>query len=421
MKRRSRDEGARKTAGEWVAAVDLGTTKALALVARRTAGGWRLAGLGRAPARGVGRGAVTDPEAAGRALADALDRAVAGLGLARPGEGRAGLPPLWLNVAGEAVYDEPARAEVAVARGRVREEDVLALRELLTAACGLERAAVGLFDERFLAAPGRPLPEPVGKPAARLLGEARVVSCPGPLALALRSAAAAAGCEVAQIVPAGVASAWAVLDGEERREGAVALDFGAGTIDLAVFRDGEPVRAASLPLGSQYITNDLALGLGIPWMAAEALKCRHARVDGALVQREVPVPGGAGGTVELPLVDEIVLARTDELLERAGAAIEELCEGRPPAAGVVLTGGGVALRGFPKRAMEVWGWPVRLGAPAAGDDRFPAAASPAAATAVGLIACAERSPALLAGGAIQERTGVVAASRRLVAWLSGLV
>lgn len=419
--------GTRVLAREWVAAVDLGTTKATALVGRHGPAGWRLAGHGHASMRGVEKGAVTDPEAAARSVRLALERAFAGLGLSpggadgAPAEGDGPVPAVFLGVAGESILDEPVTAEVDVDQGRVRPEHVEQCAGAIAASSGPTRATLHVLGQAFAVQPGKWLDDPVGRPGARLRGRARLVTSTASQVAAIRKTAEGAPLAVADLILNAIAAGWSVLDSDERAAGTAVVDFGGGTLDVALFAGGGPARVASLPLGSGYITADLAIGLGIPWAAAESLKCRHARVDGALVQRVVEVPGQGGMTVELPLVDEIVSARADEILERAEPVIREMREEVGLPGGVVLTGGGVALRGLPKRAMEIWNVPVRVGTPRPVEDRFQALATPGAAAAMGLLDLARRSPLQSARSVMPAMPMAVAMGRRLVAWLSGLV
>ncbi|MBE3591162.1 MAG: rod shape-determining protein [Firmicutes bacterium] len=291
----------------------------------------------------------------------------------------------------------------AVTRGlrHGRVTDVAAAASSLRLA--VERAAAGLAELP-------PLHLGVAAPAAEAWA-----------AGAEREAAAAAGLEVAAVVPNALAAAEAVLDRAEAEAGAAVVDIGGGSCDVAAFDRGRLVHTASIGMGSAYITNDLAIGLGIPWAAAESLKLRHARVDGALLQKTVEVPT-EGGTraVELPFVQEIALARVDEILEAVKAALEEArAAGCRFGAGVVLTGGGAALRGLAKRAMEVWDLPVRFGAPQLGDERWTGLETPQAAAAMGLLRLAAAAPAAAAASAREEPPATFA--RRLWAWLAGLV
>ena len=67
-------------------------------------------------------------------------------------------------------------------------------------------------------------------------------------------------------------SALSALTDEEKNQGSVCIDIGAGTTSISVFLDGSIVYAKSLNLGGWYITNDISKELSTPFDQAEALK-----------------------------------------------------------------------------------------------------------------------------------------------------
>src|SRR6266849_3288365 len=83
-----------------------------------------------------------------------------------------------------------------------------------------------------------------------------------------------AGLQVQDIVLEPLASAEAVVSGEEKELGILLIDLGGGTTDVAFFRDGAVWYTGILPLGGDHISNDVAVGLRTPTAEAEELKKR---------------------------------------------------------------------------------------------------------------------------------------------------
>ena len=71
-----------------------------------------------------------------------------------------------------------------------------------------------------------------------------------------------------------LASAEAVLNETEKDLGVAVADFGAGTIDLALFADGSPFHTRVLPVGGNNVTTTSRSG-SRPRPVAEELKIRH--------------------------------------------------------------------------------------------------------------------------------------------------
>ena len=51
---------------------------------------------------------------------------------------------------------------------------------------------------------------------------------------------------------------------KKKELGSFVIDFGASTTTLAVYEDSKILHVRSLPVGSSYVTNDIAIGLKFP-------------------------------------------------------------------------------------------------------------------------------------------------------------
>jgi len=199
------------------------------------------------------------------------------------------------------------------------------------------------------------------------------------------------GLRVDQIVFGPFASALAVLSEEEREVGAVVLDIGGGTSDIAVFRDGALVHSAVLALGGGHITNDIAHGLRIPaHPAAEKLKIKFgsALVSEADPHEDVQL-GDLGFSeerwVSRQILCEIIEQRCDEILRLIRAELEESGFLDVAQSGLVLTGGCAHLPQFDRLAEHVFGTHVRIGSPKGITGHSELVSDPAFACAVGLV------------------------------------
>ncbi|MGM0627169.1 MAG: cell division protein FtsA [Candidatus Fermentibacterota bacterium] len=199
-----------------------------------------------------------------------------------------------------------------------------------------------------------------------------------------------AGREVAGMIPAAVASGRAVLTDDEMEVGVAAVDMGAGTTDLAVFRDGSLAHLAVIPMGGDLITGDLQ-ALRISRENAEEIKREWAAAASSKVDpnktMKVSRLGGRGTfTVTHSVVSQIVIDRYVEIMEavadelaRAGFRPEDL------PAGMVLTGGCSRMLGARETAGDVTGLGVELGRPDSFRIATDLVASPEYSTASGLL------------------------------------
>jgi cell division protein FtsA len=83
---------------------------------------------------------------------------------------------------------------------------------------------------------------------------------------------------VDNVIFEGFASALAVLTGEEKKSGTLVLDIGAGTTSFAIIKNDRFVFGASLPMGGDNITGDLANILDIPFPIAEKIKIMNTNL-----------------------------------------------------------------------------------------------------------------------------------------------
>src|SRR5204862_2309294 len=90
---------------------------------------------------------------------------------------------------------------------------------------------------------------------------------------------AQAGVKIDELVVNALASAEAVANETERELGVTIADVGAGTIELAMFNEGSPFHTTVLPVGGNFVTNDVAIGIKTSLPVAEELKLRHGTCD----------------------------------------------------------------------------------------------------------------------------------------------
>ncbi|MBI4199973.1 MAG: cell division protein FtsA [Chloroflexi bacterium] len=207
----------------------------------------------------------------------------------------------------------------------------------------------------------------------------------------------AAGVGVRSMVLEPLASAEAVLSAEEKETGAVLVDVGGGTSDLAIFSDGVLAYTTVLPVAGYQFTNDLAVACGVAYEVAEALKLQygHALPDETDPNELVQIPGYQG---EAPMVirrRELCRTLNDRAVELLRLVLLKIREGgleRMPPGGVVFTGGAVNLPGWELLAREIIPGSVRIAAPKPISGLPEGLRSPTYSTSVGILLWGIRHP-----------------------------
>lgn len=172
-----------------------------------------------------------------------------------------------------------------------------------------------------------------------------------------------------RVVVSGLASSRAVLNDQLRESGVVSIDIGGTTTNVTVFEEGDIIHSAILPVGSNNITNDLAIGLKTDLSVAEKVKVEHAVAApelrrGSESKLSVKVGGGSAARsvdFDVSTVDEIVEARLAEIFELVNHELKKIKRLAKLPGGAVLTGGGANLRGIADYAREVLSMNVHVG------------------------------------------------------------
>lgn len=140
----------------------------------------------------------------------------------------------------------------------------------------------------------------------------------------LTSAVEQAGIQVEDIMAGPLAASFVLLSKSQKRAGCVLANIGAETVSIVVFEDFLPISVKVFPIGSNDITNDLALGLRIPIEDAEKAK------RGGMTSTTVPKKK----------IDEIMAARLTDIFELIDNHLKKLKKDGLLPAGIILTGGG---------------------------------------------------------------------------------
>src|SRR5690606_33772878 len=120
---------------------------------------------------------------------------------------------------------------------------------------------------------------------------------------------------------------------------------------------------AVLPIGGNHITNDIAIGLRVPFEVAERVKlqygdCLPAGIDPHNIFTVEPF-GGEKIQVGRQDLAYVIEARVEELFQMVAANIKESGYSGLLPAGLVLTGGVAQTRGIAELGQKILGVPVR--------------------------------------------------------------
>ncbi|MCL2451975.1 cell division protein FtsA [Candidatus Saccharibacteria bacterium] len=211
--------------------------------------------------------------------------------------------------------------------------------------------------------------DPFGMTGVRLEVDAYMITALAPHLKNLEKVLSMTELPPHRVVASGLAAARAVLSDNSKENGVVLVDIGGTTTNVAVYEEGDLIHTAILPIGSNNITNDLAIGLKTDLDIAEKVKIEHAVAAPELRRGSsdrIAVKVGSGATAQTlqfdaEIIDEVVEARLAEIFELVNHELKKIKRLAKLPGGAVLTGGGAKLRGIADYAREVLSMNAHVG------------------------------------------------------------
>ena len=196
-----------------------------------------------------------------------------------------------------------------------------------------------------------------------------------------------------------IASAEAVLTDDEKELGVMMIDIGAGTSDVVVYYDNIIRHIAVIPFAGNAITQDIRLTCDVSFKNAELLKRQHGSClsEQAQENKHIAIRDKYGNiTQEIPYkyLAETIEARVCEIIATALHELE-LSGFKEKVKKIVLTGGSSSLNHIQTLTKELSGLNVRLSTPINPNILSTSISEiykPGASTAVGLILLGKNEP-----------------------------
>ncbi len=367
-----------------IGAVEIGTSKAKALVGEVTENGkLSIVGMASRPNEGMRKGEIVDFRKAADAVHASLEEAekmsgttVDSVYLAQTGT----------HLRGQMLFGS---ASVSSSENRVSASDL----DRASKEAKLRQPEEGRSYVHHIRTPmlldGRPVEDPVGMIGKKVdLGYWSVDGDDQAIRQALHVITNYAGLEVADLILSSIASSTMMAGPDLRRAGVLVIDLGAGVTDLSLYRHGYVAYTGVIPVGGDHLTGDLSMGLRVLEPYAEKLKIEHGKAspDPSDADEDVWIIGNKTiGDRSIPrkAISDVIHVRIVELFEIISKELGKLLDPAELSGGVLLTGGGSKLPGIEIVAAKVLGLPVRKATFTPGIDSE--LATPENATVLGLL------------------------------------
>lgn len=347
--------------GRLVVGLDVGTTKVVALVGNITDSRTiEIIGMGRAPSRGLEKGVVVDIGETTHSIKRAVEEA----------ENMADvkIESVYAGIAGKHINSINNSGTVSINRQNriIEDEDVRRVVETAQAVqVPQENEMIHVIPRQYIVDGQEGITDPVGMTGTRLEVDVHIVTGSITAVHNIVRCVENLGIGINQIVLEPLASSQAVLSSAEKQLGVVLMDMGGGTSDIAIFRGGDIWFSKVLSIAGEHITNDITVGLKVPFEEAEKIKVTEGTpyLDeiSAEDRIEITTIGEEKRSVTKQKLAKIIEPRLEELFDLAINEIENAGYRDLVPSGVVLTGGTSLLKNICKFAQDRYNVAARRG------------------------------------------------------------
>jgi len=377
-----------------IAAIDIGTTKIVAIVGRKTEEGkLALLGMEQVPSIGVKRGVVLNIDETVSSIKLAISRIEEKLNVK--------LTDVYVGIAGQHIKSLRNRGYRFIETGlEITKDDVDHLFDdnfKIPVEAG--EKIMHVIPQDYIVDNEMGVKNPVGMSGRRLEGNFHIVLGRIASVKNIEKCIRRVSLQLNDFILEPLASAQSVLTEEEKEAGVVLVDIGGGTTDVAIFYDGIIRHTAVIPFGGNVVTSDIKEGCSVLYKQAESLKVQFgsAMGDGAREDMVVTIPGISGWEpkeISFKSLAYIIQARMEEIIDYVTYQIEASGCYDKVGSGIVLTGGGALLKNLPQLIKFRTGLDVRIGIPNNGlaGDLPPEAHMPNFSTSIGLVLSAMERP-----------------------------
>ena len=341
---------------------------------------------------GMRNGVIVNIEDAKDAIKEAIEAA----------ETRAGVlvNSVIASIGGSQIESQNSRGVVPIRNNgkggssAVTREDIEKVIDIATAInYPADREKIHVIPQDYLVDGIGHIPDPINRLGYKLESKVHIITASKTIIQNFKSCMMRAGYGLDGVMLKTLAITQAVGLEDELELGSIIIDFGAGTTDVMVLYEGAPVSTASVQVGGNLVTNDIAVVYGIPVSVAEDIKikygCCHPE---ALKENSEVVIQGAGGRPPSVTTREdvtaIINARMTQILTMAFQAIKKNTSDiiTELAGNIILTGGGARMDGIVRLVQDVFKTnAVRIGIPENLGGLEEEYRKPEFATAIGLV------------------------------------
>ncbi len=375
-----------------ITSLDIGTSKVVVLVSELDSyGDLHAIAIGESASKGIDRGYITRLDLAVNSVLSAIKEAqeMSGIKITNVILGISG-PTIksqnekdTVSISSQPVEITPSHIDRLIERAMTRSKEE-----------GYE--IISAIPRKYTLDDQEGIIDPVGLIGSKLSAEVHVVKVGVSLLKNTERVVINAGINIGDRFLSPLASAEAVLSPEEKEEGVLLIDMGAGLTDFMVFSEGSILLTGSIPVGGLSITKDIAHFMKIPLDQAERIKIENGYALAEAVNEAERIKVKPRGeekevSVSRKQLAEVMQIRLEEIMEKIADLVNKNIGLDSLHAGIVITGGCARMSGIREFLERYFDLPVRIGYPTGIIGLKEKVQDPSYATAVGLVKLAQKS------------------------------
>ena len=375
-----------------VTGIDIGTTKIAVIIAEiQENKSVNIIGFGYSESNGLRRGIVEDIDKTSQSIEKALKEA--------ENQAEIEIESAYVGITGEHVKGINCTGAITISNNEYRDpagekissKDIQKVLEHAQAInLSTDRKILHTLSKEFKVDNRRNIKNPEGLSGHRLEATVHLVTIARNIERDLKTCLEKVGIHFDGFILEPLASAYSVLDANEKNLGIALIDIGGGTSDIIVYYNNSILHTGAIPLGGENITRDVAYGIKTTLEQAEIIKCEYGLAKESLATEENDIIiQGTNGRNDLNVsqkeISQIIEARMKEIFHLAKNEINTADFEGMLNFGIVITGGGSKLNNTIDLAQEIFKVEVKLGEPHSINGLNDIINNPRYATTIGLI------------------------------------
>ena len=346
-----------------IVSLDIGTSKVRVIIGEVNNGTVNIIGVGSADSEGIKKGAIVDIDQTVQSIRYAIEDAERMVGIS--------IDNVFVGISGNHIDLLTSHGVVAVSSedkeiGYVDIDRVIQASKVI--ALPPEKEIIDVVPKEFIVDGLSGIRDPRGMIGVRLEVTTTIITGSRTIIHNLVRTIEKSGLNIAGFILMPLASSQIALSKDEMNLGVALVDIGKGATTISIFEQGGLVKTTVIPIGGEYITNDISFGLRTQLDIAEKIKLKYgiANCGDADEGIKFKVPRiGSNVDKEFTQLDiaQIIEPRVREIFQLVREETYRVGYTKEIAGGYVLTGGVVAMNGILSVAQEELTPSARIGKP----------------------------------------------------------